>query len=106
MLLLGALLYLYVVYMWYGTATVLSGTWLMATQFLAPFVATFAVVGSVSLFFKGLKMVAGKADSKETWLWKFLITDGMAMLILGGPMNWTVLLGFLLTYIGAVVAMM
>lgn len=104
---LGSLVYLYAVFAWYGSA--LSG-WLAAAQFFAPFVAAFAIVSSISLFFMGLGMAAGKMmDKGGMWMWKFIMTAGMAVLIVTagqGMLFWEAILGFLLTFIGSMAAMM
>ncbi len=103
LLFLGSLIYLYAVFAWYGSA--LSG-WLAAASFLGPFVAAFAIVGAITLFFMGIGTVAGKvmSDSKAMWMWKYIAATGMSMLIVtaghGMLFGWAVV-GFLLTYIGA-----
>lgn len=105
---LGSLLYLYIVYAWYVSGATL-GAWLNAAQFFAPFVAAFAVVSSITLFFVGLKMASGKAmGDKGVWLWKYIMAAGMSLLIVtaGGAWYWVAVLGFLLTFIGSLIAKM
>lgn len=103
---MGSLLYLYVVFSWYSGGAALTGTWLSMAAFLAPLVAAFAVVASITLFFVGIGMAAGKTmDDKGMWLWKFITAAGMSLLIVSRA-DGAALLGFLLTYIGAMVAMM
>jgi hypothetical protein len=107
LLFLGSLIYLYAVFTWYGGS---FGTWLAAAQFFAPFIAAFAVVSSISLFFMGLGMAAGKMpnDKGGMWMAKFVMVAGMALLIVTGGTSlfWLTVLGFLLTFIGDMVAMM
>jgi hypothetical protein len=104
---LGSLIYLFVVFTWYSTSAVVSSWWLPAgiALFWYPLVAALAIISTISLFFKGLKGMAGKLDTngKHPILWKFTNIGGIAMLILtaGGPWFWWVMLGFVLTYLGA-----
>jgi uncharacterized membrane protein len=104
LLLLGALIYLYALFTWYNGAL---GGWLATAQFFGPFVATFAIVSSIALFFMGVGMAMGKmADGKG--MWKIIMVAGMSLLMVtaNGPLFWMALLGFLLTFIGTKIAMM
>lgn len=102
----GSIIYLYLVYSWYSGGAA-SGAWLAAAQFFAPFVAAFAVIASVSLFFMALGRLAGmKGGDDEKMgkvLWKFVMIGALSLLIVtggSGMFAWAVL-GFVLTYIGA-----
>lgn len=111
---LGALVYLYVVFTWYSNATASAAAWsavwssslIGAASFLAPFVVAFAVVGSISLFFMSIAAVGGMmSDSKmKDVLWKFITITGLALVIITfgtGIWFWAAVIGFILTYIGA-----
>jgi uncharacterized membrane protein len=105
-LFIGSLVYLYVVYSWYGAGAAF-GSWLTAASFLAPFVAAMAVVSSVSLFFMSLGKLAGMQGGDEKTMsniiWKFVIYGAMTLLIVTSQSAlfiWA-LVGFVLTYIGA-----
>jgi len=105
---LGSLVYLYVVFTWYMNGATASA-WLSAAQFLGPFVIAFAVVASVSLFFMGIGAMANMRGDKKMMsraLWKFTMLGALSLLILTGGSFWfyAVLLGFVLTYLGAAVA--
>jgi len=104
---LGSIVYLYVVFTWYMNGAIAS-VWLSAAQFLAPFVIAFAVVASISLFFMGIGAMAnvgGDKKMKSHALWKFVMLGAISLLILTGGSFWfyAVLLGFVLTYLGAAV---
>jgi hypothetical protein len=105
LLFLGSLIYLYVVFTSYSGS--ITGAWLNAAQFLTPFVAAFAIVGSITLFFVSAGAVAGKAvsDRKAMWLWKYLAVTGMSVLIVAAktPLFYAAVLGFLLTYLGTMI---
>ena len=103
---LGSLIYLYVVFSWYSSGAV-AGQWLNAAQFLAPFVAAFAVIGAVSLFFMSIGAIAGKMTNEKMnhTLWKFVMLGAISLVILaaGGALFYAVILGFILTYLGAAI---
>ena len=100
--LLGSLVYLYVLFTWYSSGAALSG-WVSAASFLAPFVVGVAVVTGISLLFMSLGSMAGKGVKSEV-LSKFIILAGVVYVVLGGAsMFYVVILGFVLTAIGATV---
>lgn len=107
LLFLGSLVYLYAIFAWYGGA--LNG-WLAAASFFGPFVAAFAIVSTITLFFMGIGMAAGKpmSTSKAMWMWKYIVGAGIAMLIVteSNGMLGLGVIGFLLTYIGAMTGRM
>jgi hypothetical protein len=107
--LIGSLIYIYVVFAWYSSSTAAS-PWLSAAQFLSPFVAALAIVSAISLFFISIGTIAGKmkGDKTNKVLWKFVILGAVTLLILaaGGSWFYLVVLGFILTYIGAMIATM
>ena len=110
LLFIGSLIYLYVVFGWYSSGAA-AGPWLAAAQFFAPFVAAVSVIGSISLFFLSLGVATGKAGSDDKLskvLWKCVTCVSAAVVILsaGGPMFYLSVLGFIVAYIGAVVASM
>lgn len=104
--LLGSLVYLYVLYMWYSGGASTSG-WLGAASFLTPFVIGAAVVAGISLLFMSFGIMAGKGAKSEV-LWKFISLAGVVYIILGGSSWFYVVLlgGFVLTSIGAMVSAM
>ena len=107
--LIGSLVYLYVVFSWYAAGVV--GPWQNAALFLGPFVAAVAVVSAISLFFMSLGILAGKMDKMmSSAVWKFTMLAGITTIILTGGTSgawfWEALLGFVLTYIGAMMASM
>ncbi len=115
LLFVGSLIYLYVFFFaWYAAglsnAAALAAPWLSAASFLAPFVIAFAVISAIALFFMGIGMMAGKmsGDKEKMAVWKFLILGGMTMLILTGVGQYfyAVVVGFVLTYLGATIAEM
>ena len=83
---LGSLVYLYVIFTWYGsTGAVATGTWLAAAQFLMPFVIAAAIFASISLFFMNVGAMAGKMGAKMSdTLWKVITWAALTMLILSG----------------------
>ncbi len=100
LLFLGSLIYLYAIFAWYGSP--LTG-WLAAASFLGPFVAAFAIIGAITLFFKGIGMAAGKMPDDQSVMWKLIMASGMSMVIVTagqGMLFWIALLGFLLTFVG------
>lgn len=109
LVLLGSLVYLYVLFTWYGTGT--NGAWLSSAQFLTPFVAAGAFLTAITLFFMSLGSVAGMSgDAKmmSTWLWKFTTWAGLTTFIVTGGTAWFwyAVVGFVLTYLGAAWATM
>jgi hypothetical protein len=107
LILLGSLIYLYVIFTWYGGGAV-PGAWLSATQFFGPFVAAGAIVLTISLFFMSIGVALGKPITMSA-LWKYMMADALFVLILAaGSSTWfyLVVLGFVLTYIGGASAMM
>jgi hypothetical protein len=105
LLLLGSLVYLYVLFSWYNTGTI--GSWLGAAQFLTPFVAAVALVGSISLFFMSIGTMAGKADKMMmNILWKFVMIESISAVIVtaGGAWFYATIGAFVLTYLGAMAA--
>ena len=105
---LGSLVYLYVLFTWYGAAGSGFGGWLSSASFLGPFVVGVALVSAITLFFMSLGTMAGRTgkDMGNT-LWKFVVIAGVVYTILGGMSDfYIVLVGFLLTYIGTMIALM
>ena len=105
LLLLGSLVYLYVLFTWYNSGTI--GMWLGAAQFLTPFVAAVALVGAISLFFMSLGTIAGMSQKgMADILWKFVMLESITAVIVtaGGSMFYTIIGAFILTYIGASLA--
>ncbi len=90
----------------------MPGGWLAYAQFLAPFVMAFAIIGSISLFFLSIGIMAGKfgGDNEKMMktLWKFVICTGATLLIITAGAQWfyITVVGFLLTYIGVMTAKM
>ena len=109
---LGSLIYLYVVLGWaYGTA--LPSAWLQTAGFLAPFVIAVAIFSAVNLFFMSIGTMAGKManmeDSKHAGMqWKFIMLGAITLFILAGPgvLFTYVLVGLILTYLGAIMGSM
>lgn len=105
LLFLGALIYLYVYFTWYGSGYA-GGAWLSAAQFLAPFVVAVALFSAVTLFFMGIGTMSGKTskDPKMAMsiLWKFIMAGSVTFLIITGGTAWYywVVLALLLTYLG------
>ena len=102
---LGALVYLYVIFAWYGSnGAVAAGSWLAAAQFLTPFVIAIGIFGALSLFFVNLRAIAGKAGQKDSgmMLWKWITWTGVAALIItgGGQFFWWAVIGVILTMLG------
>lgn len=108
LLFLGSLIYLYTVFTGYFSGT--FGAWLNAAQFFAPFVAAFAIVVSITLFFIGLEMTTGKVSEQAKSamkLWKTIMAAGVVMFIVAPSYLFLAnVLGFLLTFIGVIIAMM
>ena len=102
---LGSLIYLYVVYAWYYSAGGMLTPWVSIASFFGPFVLGLAIVSAVTLFFKGIKGIAGQtsSNSKHPVLWKFTNMGGVLFLIITGGTAWFTwaLIGFILTYLGA-----
>jgi hypothetical protein len=107
---LGSLIYLYVIFTWYGTSgTVTTGSWLASAQFLTPFVIAAAIFSSIALFFMSIGAIAGKMDSKKDGpLWKLIMWGALMLLIVSGGTQyfWYVVVGLVLTYIGGIWEMM
>ena len=104
---LGSLVYLYVVFTWAGqNGAGSSPAWLASyATFWTPIVAAVAVISAITLFFKGIKGMAGMLNTsgKHPVLWKFTNIGGIAILVLmsgSASFLWAVL-GFVLTYLGA-----
>lgn len=111
LVLLGALVYLYVFFTWYGSGTGTLPAWVSAASFLGPFVVVAAVIAGVTLLFMGLGALAGMggdSDMKMNILWKFIMVGAISELILTGWSGWfwTAIGGFVLTYIGGMMQMM
>ncbi len=104
--LLGTLIYLIVIFTWYGGHAA-AGPWLSAAQFLAPFVAALAIVLTISMLLMSLGMLAGKPITLSS-MWQYLMADAVFMLILsaGGSWFYAVVIAFILTYIGTASAYM
>ena len=105
LLLLGSLIYLYVVFTGYASTT---NAWLSTASFLAPFVIAGAVVSTIVLFFMSLGTIFGMATPEmlNKPLWYFYIASGITTLIVGGagsPFYMTVV-GFILASLGAMAA--
>jgi uncharacterized membrane protein len=103
--LLGSLVYLYVVFTWYNGGGAASA-WLTAAQFFAPFVVGLAIVSTISIFFMSIGGMTGKMKSDKMMnavYWKLIMAAGVTLIILtGGTMwFWWVIVGFILTYLGA-----
>ncbi len=106
LLLLGSLVFLYVLFSWYNTGTI--GPWLSAASFLTPFVAAVSLVGAISLFFMSIGTMAGKMADKMMMnvLWKFVMIEGVFAVIVtaGGSSFYAAIGAFILTYLGAMAA--
>jgi hypothetical protein len=109
---LGSLIYLYVVFTWYSSGAAL-GAWVSATQFFGPFVVAAAMVSAITLFFMSIGAMANKATGEmksmmQMVLWKFVMLAGVTEIIVTGGSGWfyAAILGFILTYIGAMAASM
>ncbi|HUB92427.1 MAG TPA: hypothetical protein VL945_00540 [Candidatus Saccharimonadales bacterium] len=109
---LGSLIYLYVVFTWYNSGAAL-GAWVSATQFLGPFVVAVAMVSAITLFFMGIGTMSGKATGEmksmmQMVLWRFVMLAGITEIIVtgGGAWFYAAILGFVLTYIGAMASAM
>lgn len=109
---LGSLIYLYVVFTWYNSGAAL-GAWVSATQFLGPFVVAVAMVSAITLFFMSIGVMADKAQGEMKKmmgmvLWKFTMIAGITEIIVtgGGAWFWAAIVGFILTYLGAMMASM
>jgi hypothetical protein len=106
LLLLGSLVYLYVLFSWYNSGIV--GSWLSAAQFLTPFVAAVALIGSISLFFMSIGTLAGKMADKMMMsvLWRFVILESITAVIITATTSsfYAVIGAFILTYLGALAA--
>ncbi len=105
---IGSLIYLYVVFSWY-TAGAAAGTWLSMAQFLAPFVVAVAIISAITLFFMSIgtmAMESSKPEEMNKLLWKFIVASAVTLFIITGVGGWFyfVLIGFILTYIGAMLA--
>ncbi len=106
---LGSLIYLYVFFTWYGGP---FSAWLSAAYFLAPFVIAFALLSSFSLFFMSIGTMANKMmmDQKmaSMMLWKLIMCASVAFFIITGGTGLfdAVIVAFLLTYIGGMLASM
>jgi hypothetical protein len=110
LLFLGSLVYLYVLFTWYSSGAA-AGPWLAMAQFFAPFVAAAAIVSAITLFFMGIGQAAGKSSNDEMMtkvLWKFVMIAGISTIIATAGTSWfyVAIVGFLLTYIGAMAASM
>ncbi len=103
---IGALVYLYVYFAWYSGGYGL-GPWVSAAQFLGPLVIAAALFCAVSLFFMSIGSLMGMnppdPDMKHKLMWNFTMWGAITFVILTGGTGfyWWALLGFLLTYIGA-----
>ena len=101
---LGSLVYLYVVFTWYAGGAHL-GPWIGAAQFFGPFVVAFAIVSAITIFFLSIGIMAGRMDKDMTnkVLWKFVMIAGVTEIIVAGGSAWflAVIVGFVLTYLGA-----
>ncbi len=106
---LGSLVYLYVVFTWYGNGAAL-GSWLSAASFLGPFVVAAAIVSAITLFFMSIGTMAGKPlnEMMRNVLWRFIMLAGVSTIIVtgGSSLFWAAIAGFVLTYIGAIAASM
>ena len=111
---LGSLVYLYVVFTSYtGSSGGALGTWATAASWLGPVIVAVAIVSSISLFFMGIGTMADKAQGEmksmmHQVLWKFVMLAGITQVIVtgGGAWFYAAVLGFVLTYIGAMAASM
>jgi hypothetical protein len=108
LLLLGSLVYLYVLFSWYSSGTI--GAWLGAAQFFTPFVAAVSLVGAISLFFMSIGTIAGKMADKmmANILWKFIMVESISAIIVtaGGAWFYAIIGAFVLTYLGGMAASM
>jgi hypothetical protein len=110
---LGSLIYLYVVFTWYGGNAVPSA-WLADASFLAPFVIALAIFSSFTLFFLSIGMMSNKtvddahAKMMGQILWKFISTGAITLFILTGQGAFFLyaIVGFLLTFIGGMMGSM
>ena len=109
LLLLGSLVYLYVLFSWYSSGAAM-GSWLSAAAFLTPFIAAVALIGSISLFFMSIGTIAGKMADKMMMdvLWKFIMLESITSVIVtaGGAWFYPVIGAFVLTYLGGMAASM
>lgn len=108
LMLIASLLYLYVGYTWYSVGSS-TGVWLSAAQFFGPFVAAFALIGAIVLFFMSIGVMAGympndNGRSMGNKMWPFLISLGIAFFIVtaGGYWFYWAVLAFVISYIGAI----
>ncbi len=108
-MLLGSLVYLYVFFTWYSSGA-LVGPWISAAAFLGPFVIAGAIVSAITLFFFSVGSLSGRPVSEmmRSIIWRFVIMSGGAFFILtgGGSLFLAAILGFIITYIGALGATM
>ena len=81
------------------------GPWVSAAQFFGPFVAAFAIVSAITLFFLSVGVMAGRMDGEmaKKVLWKFIMIAGVTEIIVtgGSAWFWAAIVGFVLTYLGA-----
>jgi hypothetical protein len=101
---LGSLVYLYVVFTWYASGAAF-GPWIGAAQFFGPFVVAFAMVSAITLFFLSIGIMVGRmnGDMASKVLWKFVMIAGVTEIIVtgGSALFWAAIVGFVLTYVGA-----
>lgn len=106
---LGSLIYLYVVFTWYNSGAAL-GAWLSASAFLGPLVVALAVISAILLFFGSIGVMADmmQGEKMHQMLWKFVMIGGITELIVTGGGGWFyfAVVGFILTYLGAMMASM
>lgn len=106
-MLIASLLYLYVGYTWYSSGSA-AGAWLTSTQFFGPFVAAFALIAAIVLFFLSIGVMTGRMPSNGRGMgdrtWSFLMFIGIAFLIVtaGGAWFYWAVIAFVISYIGAI----
>ena len=106
---LGSLVYLYVVFSWYyGPAGGAITPWVAVAQFFGPLVLALSFITAITLFFMGIGAMMGKMADKMMngiW-WRAIMLGGIVLLILTGGTAWFTwaLIGFVLSYIGAMAA--
>jgi hypothetical protein len=107
---LGSLIYLYIIFSsyqtWYGGGSL--GAWLGAAQFLGPFVAAFAVISAITLFFMSFGVASGKMPDMMKTVWKVIMLAGVTSLIVaaGGVLFYVSVAAFVLAFLGAMLASM
>lgn len=102
--LLGALVYLYVVYSWSATPGFAASGWVATFgSFWLPIFAGLATAGTISLLLIALGGLAGMVDDKASqWAMRATFFTAVALfaLTVGGAWFWWVALGLILAHFG------